>query len=75
MSKIASKILKTIQRAPATKWQATRVRTNDAAFTGAAKQRSGSSTGCVAVGVLQPTDDALDFCFTDGNDGFTWTYN
>lgn len=51
------------------------VRTNDAAFTGAANQRSGSSTGCVAVGVLQPTDDALYFCFTVGNDGFTWTYN
>lgn len=49
-------------------------RVNDAAFTGAANQRSGSSTGCTAVGVLQPTDDALYFCFTFGNDGFTWTF-
>lgn len=55
----------------------TSVRTNDAAFTGAANQRSGSSTGCVAVGVLQPTDDALYFCFTcaDANCTATWTYN
>ena len=52
----------------------TSVRTNDAAFTGAANQRSGSSTGCAAVGVLQPTDDALYFCFTSASDG-TWTYN
>ena len=52
----------------------TSVRTNDAAFTGAANQRSGSSTGCAAVGVLQPTDDALYFCFTSASDG-TWTFN
>jgi hypothetical protein len=54
------------------------VRTNDAAFTGAANQRSGSSTGCVAVGVLQPTDDALYFCFTcvpSDTCTETWTYN
>jgi hypothetical protein len=54
------------------------VRTNDAAFTGAANQRSGSSTGCVAVGVLQPTDDALYFCFTcvpSSTCTETWTYN
>jgi hypothetical protein len=54
-------------------------RTNDAAFTGAANQRSGSSTGCVAVGVLQPTDDALYFCFTcvpsSTTCNETWTYN
>jgi hypothetical protein len=49
-------------------------RVNDAAFTGAANQRSGSSTGCVALGALQPTDDALYFCFTSASDG-TWTYN
>jgi hypothetical protein len=24
--------------------------------------------------VLQPTDDARYFCWTEGNDGFTWTY-
>lgn len=55
------------------------VRTNDAAFTGAANQRSGSSTSCVAVGVLQPTDDALYFCFTCvpnlNTCNETWTYN
>ena len=50
-------------------------RVNDAAFTGAARQRTGSSTGCTARGELQPTDDALYFCWTAGNDGFTWTYN
>lgn len=54
------------------------VRTNDAAFTGAAQQRSGSSTGCTALGALQPTDDALYFCFTctsDCSDIGSWTYN
>lgn len=51
------------------------VRNDDAPRNGAANQRSGSSTGCVAVGVLQPSDDALYFCFTAANDGFTWTYN
>jgi len=49
-------------------------RVNDAAFKGAAQQRSGSSTSCTAPGALQPTDDALYFCFTVGNDGFTWTF-
>jgi len=55
----------------------TSVRVNDAAFTGAANQRSGSSTSCVAVGVLQPTDDALYYCFTCVDTGCTetWTYN
>jgi hypothetical protein len=47
----------------------------DVAINGAARQRTGSSTGCTARGELQPTDDALYFCFTVGNDGFTWTYN
>ena len=54
------------------------VRTNDAAFTGAAKQRSGSSTSCTAPGALQPTDDALYYCFTctsDCSDIGSWTYN
>jgi len=50
----------------------------DAPSGGAANQRSGtiaaSSTNCVILGVLQPTDDALYFCWTAGNDGFTWTY-
>ncbi|HEU4408630.1 MAG TPA: hypothetical protein VFS43_25435 [Polyangiaceae bacterium] len=46
----------------------------DAASPNSANQRSGSSTGCAAVGVLQPTDDADYYCYTAGNDGFTWTY-
>jgi hypothetical protein len=50
------------------------VRFNDAPRNGAANQRSGSSTSCVAPGALQPTDDANYFCWTPGNDGFTWTY-
>ena len=50
-------------------------RVNDAAFHGAAKQRSGSSTDCGAPGALQPTDDALYFCFTwDQTFTFSWTY-
>jgi hypothetical protein len=28
----------------------------------------------VIVGVLQPTDDALYYCYTWANDGFSWTY-
>lgn len=40
----------------------------------AAQQRSGSSTGCAAIGALQQTDEALYFCWTAGNDGFSWTY-
>jgi hypothetical protein len=50
----------------------------DAPSGGAANQRSGtialSSNNCTILGVLQPTDDALYFCWTLGNDGFTWTY-
>jgi len=50
----------------------------DAPLSGAVNQRNGtravSSTDCVIVGVLQPTDDARYFCWTRGNDGFTWTY-
>jgi hypothetical protein len=51
---------------------------NDAAFMGTARQRSGSSAGCTAPGALQPTDDALYYCFTcvpfiECNE--TWTYN
>jgi hypothetical protein len=53
---------------------ATSVRVNDAAFRGAAQQRSGSSTSCPAPGALQPTDDALYFCWTRENTSFTWTY-
>jgi len=50
-------------------------RNDDAPANGAANQRSGSSTSCAALGVLQPTDDALYYCYTFANDGFTWTYN
>jgi hypothetical protein len=49
-------------------------RVNDAAISGAARQRTGSSTSCTTVGDLQPGNDAIYFCFTFGNDGFTWTY-
>jgi hypothetical protein len=49
-------------------------RVNDASSPNTANQRTGSSTGCAAPGALQPTDDALYFCWTQGNDGFTWTY-
>jgi hypothetical protein len=45
----------------------------DAPANGTANQRSGSSTGCPAPGALQPTDDALYFCWTSGEGG-TWTY-
>lgn len=49
-------------------------RTNDASSPNTALQRSGSSTSCDRPGQLNPTDDAIYFCFTSGNDGFTWTY-
>ncbi|HET9622564.1 MAG TPA: hypothetical protein VFP84_14430 [Kofleriaceae bacterium] len=48
-------------------------RVNNATVSGAAQQRSGSSTGCPALGALQATDDAIYFCFTVGTGG-TWTY-
>jgi len=48
--------------------------TRDAASPNAARQRSGSSTSCTTLGVLQPSDDANYYCFTVGNDRFTWTY-
>lgn len=54
------------------------VRVNDAAFTGSARQRSGTSTSCPAPGQLEPTDDALYYCFTctnDCSDIGSWTYN
>ena len=46
----------------------------DAPAGDAANQRSGSSTGCTILGVLQPTDDATYFCWTRATDGLTWTY-
>jgi hypothetical protein len=51
------------------------LRVNDAASNGAANQRSGSFISCGAVGVLQPTDDALYFCYTDtAANRSSWTY-
>ena len=50
-------------------------RVNDAAITGAARQRSGSSTGCTAPGAIQPSDDVIYFCWTWQSDfQFSWTY-
>lgn len=49
-------------------------RVNNAAYTGAAQQRNGSSKSCKAVGALQPTDDALYYCWTRENPQYTWTY-
>ncbi|TDV44841.1 SH3 domain-containing protein [Actinophytocola oryzae] len=50
----------------------------DAPVSGAVNQRSGtiasSPTNCTIVGQLQATDDARYYCYTVGNDGFTWTY-
>jgi len=50
----------------------------DAPASGAVNQRNGtiavSSTNCPILGVLQPTDDAEYFCWTTGNDGFTWSF-
>lgn len=50
-------------------------RTNDALAPGvdAAKIRTGSSTGCTAVGQINPGEDATYFCFTFAGD-FTWTF-
>jgi hypothetical protein len=49
-------------------------RMDDAAITGVTNQRNGSSISCTAVGALQPTDDAYYYCYTDAEDGNTWTY-
>lgn len=50
----------------------------DAPVSGGVNQRNGtiaaSSTNCPILGVLQPTDDAEYFCWTTGNDGFTWSF-
>ena len=57
---------------------ATSVRVNDAAFTGSARQRTGTSTSCAAPGQLEPSDDVLYYCVTctsDCSDVGSWTYN
>src|ERR1044071_8111489 len=46
----------------------------DAAVNGAPILRCCPVTSCSSPGVLQPTDDALYFCWTLGDDGFTWTF-
>jgi hypothetical protein len=50
----------------------------DAPVGDAVNQRNGtialSPTNCPILGVLQPTDDAEYFCWTLGNDNFTWTF-
>ncbi len=46
-------------------------------ITGAANAaliRSGSSRSCARLGQSSSTDRLDFFCFTVGNDGFTWTY-
>jgi hypothetical protein len=45
----------------------------DAPNTSGDQQRSGSSTSCAAVGVLEATDSAVYYCYSsDGT--HTWTY-
>lgn len=50
-------------------------RTNDALAAGvdAAKIRTASSTGCTAVGQINPGEDATYFCFTFAGN-FSWTF-
>ncbi|KJK43560.1 hypothetical protein UK23_32765 [Lentzea aerocolonigenes] len=36
--------------------------------------RNGSSTSCAINGTTQPGDRLDYYCFTQGNDGFTWTF-
>jgi hypothetical protein len=50
-------------------------RTNNALAAGvdAAKIRTGSSTGCTAVGQINPGEDATYFCFTFAGN-FSWTF-
>lgn len=47
-----------------------------AVVTGAdqARLRSGSSTGCTALGVSYSSHRLNYYCWTRGNDGYTWTY-
>ncbi|GAA2686074.1 MULTISPECIES: SH3 domain-containing protein [Actinosynnema] len=47
------------------------------AITGAssgARIRTGSATSCTAPGSIQPSDQLDYYCYTLGNDGYTWTY-
>ena len=41
----------------------------------AANQRTGSSTSCVSLGVLQLTDNADYYCYTwESGSSYSWTY-
>ena len=46
----------------------------DAALVAGARQRTGSSTACAGRGALQLGDDAVYYCYTVGDDGWTWTF-
>ncbi len=39
-----------------------------------ARIRSGSSTGCTPLGVSYSSQRLNYYCYTVGNDGYTWTY-
>ncbi|MCS7483325.1 SH3 domain-containing protein [Umezawaea endophytica] len=39
-----------------------------------ARIRTGSSTSCTAVGSIEPSHRLDFYCYTLGNDGYTWTY-
>ncbi|MFI8291830.1 SH3 domain-containing protein [Streptomyces sp. ms191] len=43
-------------------------------YANGANERSGSSTGCVSKGIAYNNDQLNYFCYTVGNDGYTWTY-
>ncbi|MFI9012065.1 SH3 domain-containing protein [Actinosynnema sp. NPDC053489] len=42
--------------------------------TSGARIRTGSSTSCTPVGSLEPSHRLDYYCYTLGNDGYTWTY-
>ncbi|QFZ21304.1 SH3 domain-containing protein [Saccharothrix syringae] len=42
--------------------------------TSGARIRTGSSTSCTAVGTIEPSHRLDFYCYTNGNDGATWTY-
>ncbi|MEO6086667.1 MAG: hypothetical protein ABIQ18_26495, partial [Umezawaea sp.] len=39
-----------------------------------ARIRTGSSTSCTAPGSIEPSNRLDYYCFTEANDGYTWTY-
>ncbi|MEU4804003.1 SH3 domain-containing protein [Actinosynnema sp. NPDC023587] len=42
--------------------------------TAGARIRSGSAVGCTARGSIQPSHRLDYYCYTTGNDNYTWTY-